>query len=47
MQKANAIERQTGAEPPQTAWSEQNYSHMTELICSQEGNAGSSKVQEK
>jgi len=43
MQKTNSIERKTGAERPQTAWSEQNYSHVTELICSQEGNTGSSR----
>jgi len=42
MQKTNAIERKTGAERRQTARSEQNYRHMTELICSQEGNTESS-----
>jgi len=36
MQKTNAIERS------QTARSELNYRHVSELICSQEGNIGSS-----
>jgi len=44
-EKTNLIERKTGAERLQTARSKQNY--VTELICSQEGNTGSSKVQEK
>jgi len=35
MQKRNAIERKTGAARPQTARSERNYRHVTELICSQ------------
>jgi len=43
MQKTNSIERKTGAERPQTAWSEQNYRHVTELISSQEGNTESSR----
>jgi len=40
MQKTNASERKTGAARPQTARSEQNYvyTHVTELICSQEDN---------
>jgi len=41
--KTNSIERKTGAEWQQTARSEQNYRHVTELICSQEGNTGSSR----
>jgi len=43
MQKINSTERKTGEDRPQTARSEQNYRHMTELICSQEGNTGSSR----
>jgi len=43
MQKTNSIERKIGAARPQTARSEQNYRHLTELICNQEGNGGSSK----
>jgi len=43
MQKTNLIERKTGAERPQTVRSEQNYKHVTELICSQEGNTGSDR----
>jgi len=43
MQKTNLIERKTGAGRPQTARSEQNYRHVTELMCSQEGNTGSSR----
>jgi len=44
MQKTNSIERKTGAARPQTATSEQNYRHVTELIFSQEGNTGSSRI---
>jgi len=43
MQKTNSTEWKTDAEWPQTARSEQNYRHVTELICSQEGNKGSSR----
>jgi len=43
----NLIERKTGVERPLTARSEQNYSHVTELICSQEGNTGSSRSRRK
>jgi len=35
MQKTNSIERKTVVERLQTAISEQNYRHVTELICSQ------------
>jgi len=42
-QKTNTIKWKTGAERPQTARSKQNYRHVTELICSQEGNTGSSR----
>jgi len=34
IEKTNSIEGKTGAERPQTARSEQNYRHVTELICS-------------
>jgi len=43
IEKTNSIERKTGVERSQTARSEQNYRHVTELICSQEGNTGSSR----
>jgi len=43
MQKMNLIEHKTDAKRPQTARSEHYYRHVTELICSQEGNTGSSK----
>jgi len=43
IQKMNTIDWKTGAEWLQTVWSEQNYKHVTELICSQEGNTGSSR----
>jgi len=45
--KRNATERKTGAAQPQTARSVQNYRHVTEPICSQEGNTGSSKTRRK
>jgi len=41
--KTNSIERKTGAERSQTARSEQNYRHVTKLICSEESNTGSSR----
>jgi len=47
MQKTNSIERKTGAARLQTARSEQNYRHVTELICSREGNAGFSRSPRK
>jgi len=43
IEKTNWFEQKTGVERPQTARSEQNYTHVTELICSQEGNTGSSR----
>jgi len=44
IQKTKAIERKKyDAERSQTARSEQNYRHETELICSQEGNTESSR----
>jgi len=44
IEKTNFTERKTGAERQQTARSEQNYRHATELICSQEGNTRSSGI---
>jgi len=43
MQKTNVIKRKTDAERPQIARSEQNYRHVTKLICSEEDKTGSSK----
>jgi len=43
----NSIECKTGAERLQTARSEQNYGHVTELIYSQEGNTRSSRSPKK
>jgi len=45
MQKTNWIEWKTAAERSQTARPKQNYRHVTELICSQEGNTGSIRSQ--
>jgi len=42
MEKTNSIERNTDSGRPQAVSSEQNRKHVTELICSQEGNPGSS-----
>jgi len=43
MQKTNSIEQKTGSERLQTARWEQNYRHVTQIICSQEGNTGFSR----
>jgi len=46
-EKSNSIEQKTGVEQPQTARSEQTYKCVTELICSHEGNTGSSRSPRK
>jgi len=43
LKKTNSIEWKTVAERPQTARSEQNYKHVTELIYRQEGNTRPSR----
>jgi len=43
MKKTNSIKRKTGAERPETARADQNYKYVSEIICRQEGNTGSSR----